>query len=140
MRDNNIYLRPALYVAATVVSKPGKKNDRMFTCNAGSKSIAAEAGSPIAIVAASTGKLSFDRTENMTETFWKQTKCSEEHLTFEVVRNFIEDGGAPPPIEKGETIFMVPRPCAQLSIYMSASIYFLMMMMHEIKALFIEQK
>jgi hypothetical protein len=45
----------------------------------------------------------------MTETFWKQTKCSEEHLTFEVVRNFIEDGGAPPPIEKGETIFMVPR-------------------------------
>ena len=110
MRDKNIYLRPALYVAATVVSKPGKKNDRMFTCNAGSKSIAAEAGSPIAIVAASTGKLSFNvATKTMTETFWKQTKCSEEHLTFEVVRNFIEDGGAPPPIEKGETIFMVPR-------------------------------
>ena len=110
MRDNNIYLRPALYVAATVVSKPGKKNDRMFTCNAGSKSIAAEAGSPIAIVAASTGKLSFNgATKTMTETFWKQTKCSEEHLTFEVVRNFIEDGGAPPPVEKGETIFMVPR-------------------------------
>ena len=106
MRDKYIYLRPALYVAATVVSKPGKKNDRMFTCNAGSKSIAAEAGSPIAIVAASTGKFLL---ENMTETFWKQTKCSEEHLTFEVVRNFIEDGGAPPPIEKGETIFMVPR-------------------------------
>jgi len=78
----------------------------MFTCNAGSKSIAAEAGSPIAIVAASTGKFLL---ESMTETFWKQTKCSEEHLTFEVVRNFIEDGGAPPPIEKGETIFMVPR-------------------------------
>ena len=110
MRDKNIYLRPALYVAATVVSKPGKKNDRMFTCNAGSKSISAEAGSPIAIVAASTGKLSFNvATKTMTETFWKQTKCSEEHLTFEVVRNFIEDGGAPPPIEKGETIFMVPR-------------------------------
>ena len=110
MRDNNIYLRPALYVAAKVVSKPGKKNDRMFTCNAGSKSIAAEAGSPIAIVAASTGKLSFNgATKTMTETFWKQTKCSEEHLTFEVVRNFIEDGGAPPPVEKGETIFMVPR-------------------------------
>jgi D-serine deaminase-like pyridoxal phosphate-dependent protein len=106
MHDKNIYLRPALYVAATVVSKPGKKNDRMFTCNAGSKSIAAEAGSPIAIVAASTGKFLL---ESMTETFWKQTKCSEEHLTFEVVRNFIEDGGAPPPIEKGETIFMVPR-------------------------------
>lgn len=107
IRDKRMRLRPALYVAATVVSKPGKKNDRMFTCNAGSKSIAAEAGSPIAIVAASTGKIDFFRRQ--CDTFWKQTKCSEEHLTFEVVRDFIDAKGPPPPVEKGETVLLVPR-------------------------------
>ena len=101
----------------------------------------AEAGSPIAIVAASTGKLSFNgATKTMTETFWKQTKCSEEHLTFEVVRNFIEDGGAPRRLKKVKPFSWSLVTCAQLSISMSASIYFLMMMMHEIKTLFIEQK
>ena len=104
--DERMRLRPALYVAATVVSKPGKKNDRIFTCNAGSKSIAAEAGSPIAIVTASTGKIDFSR---QSDTFWKQTKCSEEHLTFEVVRDFIDAKGPPPPVEKGETVLLVPR-------------------------------
>ena len=104
--DERMRLRPALYVAATVVSKPGKKNDRMFTCNAGSKSIAAEAGSPIAIVTASTGKKNFSLQRH---TFWKQTKCSEEHLTFEVVRDFIDANGPPPPVEKGETVLLVPR-------------------------------
>jgi len=107
IRDKRLHLRPALYVAATVVSKPGKKNDRVFTCNAGSKSIAAEAGSPIAIVTASTGKINFSLFQ--CDTFWKQMKCSEEHLTFEVVRDFIDAKGPPPPVEKGETVLLVPR-------------------------------
>ena len=111
-------LRPSLYVAAHVVSKPGKKDGISYTLNAGSKSIAAEAGSPMAVVTPSSRKHTSFRVED--NTFWKQTKCSEEHLTFDVIINeeysqieqdgrdvYIKQQAAYPKI--GDLVLMVPR-------------------------------
>lgn len=80
----DLELVPAALVFARVVSRP--RPDRV-TCDAGSKSIAAEAGDPCAVV--------LGRPELVAE------RPSEEHLPLRVTA-----GRAP---ERGETLLLVPR-------------------------------
>jgi D-serine deaminase-like pyridoxal phosphate-dependent protein len=77
-------LRPAAAVLARVVSRPGPAR---VTCDAGSKSLAAEAGDPCAFV--------LGRPELVAG------RPSEEHLPLEVTR------GEPP--ARGDPLFLVPR-------------------------------
>ena len=77
-------LEPAALVATRVVSRP---SERTVTCDAGSKSIAAEAGDPCARVVDRPGLVPL--------------KPSEEHLPLRV------DAGPVP--ELGEMLFLVPK-------------------------------
>jgi D-serine deaminase-like pyridoxal phosphate-dependent protein len=77
-------LEPAGVVFTRVVSHPGAAR---ITCDAGSKSVAAEAGSPCAIVVGRPGLVA--------------GTPSEEHLPFEV------SSGAVP--ERGTELYLVPR-------------------------------
>jgi D-serine deaminase-like pyridoxal phosphate-dependent protein len=77
-------LSPAAVVFSRVVSIPGPLR---ITCDAGSKSLAAEAGSPVAVA--------IGRPELLAQ------EPSEEHLPFEVLR------GTPP--ERGTEVYLVPR-------------------------------
>lgn len=77
-------LRPAALVLARVVSWP---TPGVVTCDAGSKSIAAEAGDPCAAALGRPGLVA--RTPN------------EEHLPFDVVEG--------PPPERGEALLLAPR-------------------------------
>ncbi len=80
----DLELVPAACVFARVVSQP---SSRLVTCDAGSKSLAAEAGDPCAFV--------IGRPELVPET------PSEEHLPLRVARG--ERPG------RGETLYLVPR-------------------------------
>ncbi len=77
-------LVPAALVLARVVSRP---DDAIVTCDAGSKSIAADAGDPCAAVLGAAGL------EALTP--------NEEHLPFRVLH------GAPPP--RGTELLLIPR-------------------------------
>jgi D-serine deaminase-like pyridoxal phosphate-dependent protein len=77
-------LSPAALVLARVISNPREKH---FTCDAGSKSIAAEAGDPCAIVVGHSG--------------YQAQSPSEEHLPFVVTE------GATP--TRGEPLLLIPR-------------------------------
>ena len=80
----DLALVPAAVVLSRVVSRPARD---VVTCDAGSKSIAAEAGDPCA--------LALGRPELVA------LHASEEHLPFQVTR-----GAAP---ERGEVLMLVPR-------------------------------
>tara|TARA_R110002072_G_scaffold132967_7_gene273418 strand:+ start:1628 stop:2785 length:1158 start_codon:yes stop_codon:yes gene_type:complete len=86
-QDLGLGLRPAAMVVARVSSHP--RADR-FTCDAGSKSIAAEAGSPCALALGIPG--------------WNAAAPSEEHLPFD--RATAAEGALP---SRGELIRLVPR-------------------------------
>lgn len=75
---------PAALVLSRVVSHPA---DGMFTCDAGSKAIAAEAGRPVAVV--------------MHHPEWRASVPNEEHLPFEVT-----SGDRP---RRGELVWLFPR-------------------------------
>lgn len=77
-------LLPAAQVLTRVISRP---NTTMFTCDAGSKSLAAEAGDPCAII------------DGHPE--YKAQPPSEEHLPFKVA-----EGLAP---SRGESFTLIPR-------------------------------
>lgn len=77
-------LVPAAVVFARVVSRPA---DRIVTCDAGSKAIAADAGDPCA--------------EVIGAPHMRALTPNEEHLPLRV------DGGAPPP--RGAELLLVPR-------------------------------
>jgi len=86
-QDSVLGLRPAALVVARVSSHP--RADR-FTCDAGSKSIAAEAGSPCAHILGLPG--------------WSAASPSEEHLPFDRTAN--AQAALP---ERGQLIRLVPR-------------------------------
>lgn len=77
--------RPAAIVVSTVVSRPSSGR---FTCDAGHKTVSADAGIPNCAVL---GRPDF-----------LPTKPSEEHLPMDTL-----EGSAPPPI--GSTLYLVPR-------------------------------